>query len=76
MCTSNVVWSNKTKWLYTKKNGKKQSIPAETMTDADYADDLALSANTSAQPESQLHSLVPIAGTIGLSVKANKYPVF
>ena len=42
------------------------------MTDADYADDLALLTNTPAQAESLLHNLKQAAGGIGLRVNANK----
>ena len=37
--------------FYTKK-GKIRGCPVETITDADYTDDLALLANTSAQANS------------------------
>ena len=46
--------------------------PAQTITDADYADDIALIANTPAQAESLLHSLERAAGGIGLNINANK----
>ena len=41
-------------------------------TDADYADDLALLANTPNQAETLLHSLERAAAGIGLHVNANK----
>ena len=44
--TSNVDRSNKRKWICTKKNTRSRRYPAETITDADYADDLALLAPT------------------------------
>ena len=44
----------------------------ESMTDADYADDLALLTNTSAQAESLLHSLEKAEGGINLYLKTNK----
>ena len=40
--------------------------------DADYADDIALLVNTSAQAESLMHSLEKAAGGIGLHVNADK----
>ena len=46
--------------------------PAQTITDADYADDLTLLANTPAQAQSILHSLEWEAGGIGLHVNADK----
>ena len=42
------------------------------MTDADYADDIALLANTPIQAISRLHSLEQAAGGINLHVNANK----
>ena len=49
-------------WRYT----------VQTITDVDYADDIALLANTPAQAESLLHSLERAAGGIGLHVNADK----
>ena len=46
--------------------------PAQTITDADYADDIALLANTPALAKSQLHSLERAAAGIGLHVNAEK----
>ena len=46
--------------------------PAETISDADNADDLALLTNTPAQAESFLHSLEQPAEGIRLNVNANK----
>ena len=45
---------------------------AQTITAADYADDIALLANTPAQVESLLHSLELAAGDISLHVNADK----
>ena len=39
----------------TKKRGRR--YPAKTITDADYADDIAILANTPKQEETLLHSL-------------------
>ena len=61
-----------------KENGfvptKKRSrmYPAKTITDADYADDIAILANAPAQAESLLHSLERAAASIGLYVNAHK----
>ena len=44
----------------------------ETITDADYADDLARLVNALAQAESLLHSLKQRAGCVGLHVNADK----
>ena len=54
----------------TKKRSKR--YPAKIITDADYADDLALLANTPNQAETLLHSLERAAAGIGLHVNAHK----
>ena len=46
--------------------------PATTITDADYADDIAILANTPDQAETLLHSLERAAASIGLHVNAHK----
>ena len=46
--------------------------PAKTITDADYADDIALLANAPTQTETLLHSLERDAAGIGLHVNAHK----
>ena len=46
--------------------------PAKTITDADYADDIALLANTPNQAETLLHSLERAAAGIGLHVNAHR----
>ena len=45
---------------------------AKTITDADYADDIALLANTPSQAETPLHSLERAAAGIGSHVNAHK----
>ena len=68
----------KTKKKKNKENGfeltKKRSrrYPATTITDADYADDIAILANTPDQAETLLHSLERAAASIGLHVNAHK----
>ena len=54
----------------TKKRSRR--YPAKTITDADYADDIALLANTPNQTETLLHSLERAAAGIGLHVNAQK----
>ena len=54
----------------TKKRSKR--YPAKTITDADYAGDLALLANTHNQTEILLHSLERATAGIGLHVNAHK----
>ena len=49
-----------------------QRKEAKTITDADYADDIALLANTPNQAETLLHSLERTAAGIGLHVNAHK----
>ena len=61
-----------------KENGFKLTkersrwYPAKTITDADYADDIALLANAPAQAESLLHSLERAAAGIGPHDNAHK----
>ena len=54
----------------TKKRSRR--YPAKTITDADYADDIAILANTPDQAETLLHSLEQAAAGIGLYVNAHK----
>ena len=53
---------------------KKRSTryPAKTITDADYADDIAILANTPNQAETLMHSLERASAGIGLHVNAHK----
>ena len=61
-----------------KENGFKLTkerswrYPAKTITDANYADDIALLVNASAQAEILLHRLKRAAAGIGLHVNAHK----
>ena len=54
----------------TKKRSRR--YPAKTITDADYADDIAILANTPDQAVTLLHSLERAAAGIGLYVNAHK----
>ena len=54
----------------TKKRSRR--YPAKTITDADYADDIAILANTPNQAETLLHSLERAAAGICLYVNAHK----
>ena len=54
----------------TKKRSRR--YPAKTITDAEYADDIALLANTPNQAETLLHSLEQATTGIGLHVNAHK----
>ena len=51
---------------------RSRRYPAKTITDADYADDIALLANTPKQAETLLHSLERAAAGTGLHVNAHK----
>ena len=61
-----------------KENGFKltkersRRYPAKTITDTDYADDIALLTNAFAQAETLLHSLERPSAGIGLHVNAHK----
>ena len=54
----------------TKKRSRR--YPAKTITEADYADDIAILANTPDQAKKLLHSLERAATGIGLYVNAHK----
>ena len=54
----------------TKKRSRR--YPAKTITNADYADDIAILANIPNQAETQLHSLERAAESIGLHVNEHK----
>ena len=51
---------------------RSKRYPAKTITDADFADDIAILANTPNQAETLLHSLERTAAGIGLHVNAHK----
>ena len=51
---------------------KNRRYPAQTITDADYTDDITLPANIPAQFKTLLHSLERAAASIGLHVNAHK----
>ena len=61
-----------------KENGFKltkersRRYPAQTITDADYADDIALLANAPAQAETLLYNLERAAAGIGLDFNVHK----
>ncbi len=54
----------------TKERGRK--YPAKTITDADYADDIALLANAPAKVETLLHSVERATAGIRLHINAHK----
>ena len=51
---------------------RSRRYPAQTITDADNANDIALFANTPDQAETLLHSLERAAAGIGLHVNVHK----
>ena len=51
---------------------RSRRYPAKSITDADYADDITLLANTPAQAETLLHSLERATAGTGLYVNAHK----
>ena len=57
-------------FVLTKKRSRR--YPAKTIIDADYADDIALLANTPNQAETLPHSLEKTTAGIGLHVNAHK----
>ena len=54
---------------------RSRRYPAQTITDADFADDIELLANAPAQDESLLRSLERAGAGIGLYVKAQKWNI-
>ena len=69
------LWTSIDKMEFNRfKLAKERSIryPAKTITDVDYADDIALLSNTPSQAETLLHSLERTAADIGLHVNADK----
>ena len=54
----------------TKKRSRR--YPVKTITDTDYADDIAILTNTPAQAETLLHTLERTAAGISLHVNAHK----
>ena len=55
-----------------KKKARSRRYPSETITDANYANGIALLINTPTQVEFLLHSLEQVAGGIGLHVNVDK----
>ena len=58
--------------IATWQRKEAEDTPPQTITDADYADDITLLANTPAQLETLLHGLEQAAGGISLHVNADK----
>ena len=67
------IWIDKIKengFELTKKRSRR--YPAKTITDADYAGNIAILTNTPAQAETLLHSLERASASINLHFKAHK----
>ena len=58
--------------VFTLEKARSRRCPAHIITDADYADDIALLTNTLTQAESLRHNLDQAAGDIGFRVNADK----
>ena len=69
ICLNYVLKMKYNGFKLTKERSRR--YPAHTITDADYADDIAVLANTPAQAETQLHSQERAASGIGLHVNAH-----
>ena len=58
--------------VFTLTMARNRWHPTETITDTDYADDLALCENTPTQADSLLHGLKQAVGGIGFFVNSVK----
>ena len=70
MCLEQRLIKSENSFELTKKRSRR--YPAKTITDADYADDIVILANTPNQVETLLHSLERVVAGIGLHVNAHK----
>ena len=59
-------------WGSSWQRKETEGTPQKTISDADYADDIAILANTPNQAETLLHSLERAGEGIGLYVNAHK----
>ena len=57
---------------FKREKERSRRYPAQTITDADCTDDIALLANSPAQAQAQLYSLERAAGGIGLPVNTDE----
>ena len=69
---TNITRYKKKKMFFSLSKRKWVQYLVENITDADYADDLALLTNKPAQAESLLHSLEQAAKSNNLGMNANK----
>ena len=70
--TSSGSYKNVTYKQATSKYERSRRYPVQTITDANYANDIALLANITANTETLLHSLERAAACIGLHVDTDK----
>ena len=61
---------------FTLKKARSRRYPTQTITDADYMDNIALQANKKTQADSQLHSLEQVAGWLPCECRQNGVHVF
>ena len=75
-CTIRTIFSEKCQHYCCRKKWQafdgKGSFGQHSITDADFADDIVILANTPNQAETLLHSLERAAAGIGLHVNAHK----
>ena len=57
---------------FTLTKARSRRYPSQSITNADYADDIALLTNALAEAESQLHSLEGAVGCVGHHINADK----
>ena len=62
----------KQEYSLTMEKARSRRYPEQTITDVNYANDIAILANTPTHAESLLHSLEKVAGGIGLHKNADK----
>ena len=75
ICLNYVLWTSIDKMkenVFKLTKERNRRYPAQTITNANYADDIALLVNASAQAETLLHSLEQASAGIGLHVNAYK----
>ena len=75
ICQHYVLWTSielMKENTFTLKNARSRRNSAWTIMDADYANDIALLANTATRVESLLHSLERVAGVIDVHVNTDK----
>ena len=72
LSAAQTTYVERRKRLQAGKRKKQNILPAQRITDADYADDIALLANTPALAETLLYNLERAAAGIDLHINADK----